>query len=374
MPKKKPYKKRSTKGSISHASNRGEKCWRASVSVGGKKQYLGYYYSYQEADEALVEYYADPSVFTKSMKFSGIYDGWYAEYLEKEVRRHSRKEGRPVDPYDIEKNSTFTNHKAAYAAFAELHNLKFVDINKRMVEKEIRKKNPPMQRKLKVLIRFLAEYALNEEIIDGSRCYELRNVKIETPERSEKHYPFSQKELDLLWDNSSDPYIQFILMGIYSGTRPGELLSLKKSDVQLDKNCFWIHKGKTASARRVVPIHEKTKPFFESWMNLNNSEFLITRYDGKQMKYKVDYNSFLDTYWNKKLEELGILHYVRENGDEAVHLPHDMRVTFSTRWADQGLNEIYRQKIQGHSTGSVGIDIYTQPFIESLVNELNKLK
>ncbi|MBR4766974.1 MAG: hypothetical protein IK085_09465, partial [Clostridia bacterium] len=68
------------------------------------------------------------------------------------------------------------------------------------------------------------------------------------------------------------------------------------------------------------------------------------------------------------------LHYIRENDEESIHRPHDMRVTFATRWADQGLNEVYRQKIQGHSTGSVGIDIYTQPFIESLVNELNKLK
>ena len=44
-----------------------------------------------------------------------------------------------------------------------------------------------------------------------------------------------------------------------------------------------------------------------------------------------------------------------------------------TRWADQGLNEIFRKKIQGHSAGSVGIDIYAQPFIGTPANELNKL-
>lgn len=92
------------------------------------------------------------------------------------------------------------------------------------------------------------------------------------------------------------------------------------------------------------------------------------------MRFDSDYNGFLVTYWDKKLDELGILHYTRENGDRAIHRPHDMRVTFATRWADQGLNEIYRKRIQGHSSGSVGIDIYTQPFIESLCNEANKLK
>ena len=231
-----------------------------------------------------------------------------------------------------------------------------------------------MQRKLKVLIRFLAEYALEEEIINGSRFYELQNVKIESSEKSEKHYPFSQEEIDKLWDASKDRYIQFILMGIYSGVRPGELASLKKKDVQLDKNCFWIQRGKNANARRAVPIHKKTKPFFEKWMKFNDSEYLITRYDGMPMRFDTDYAGFLETYWNKKLDEIGILEYVRENGDEAIHKPHDIRVTFATRWADQGLNEIYRNKIQGHSAGNVGIDIYTQPFIESLGKELNKLK
>lgn len=85
-----------------------------------------------------------------------------------------------------------------------------------------------MQRKLKILIRFLAEYALDEEIINGSRFYELQNVKTEAADKSEKHYPFSQTELDILWENSKDRYIQAILMGIYSGVRPGELAKLKK--------------------------------------------------------------------------------------------------------------------------------------------------
>ena len=92
------------------------------------------------------------------------------------------------------------------------------------------------------------------------------------------------------------------------------------------------------------------------------------------MRMESDYAGFLDTYWDKKLDELGILHYVRENGEESIHRPHDMRVTFATRWADQGLNEIFRKKIQGHSAGSVGIDVYTQPFIGTLANELNKLE
>ncbi|MBQ8944357.1 MAG: site-specific integrase [Clostridia bacterium] len=374
MPKKSKYQRKSTRGSITHASGRGEKCWKAAITEDGKKKHLGWFASEQEADEAILAYIDNPGNFPCNKTFKQVYNEWYNKYLIKEVKRHSRKEGRLVDSNELVKNSTFSNHKAAFNAFECLHKKKFIEITKKMVEEEIYKKNPPMQRKLKVLIRFLAEYALDEEIIDGSRFYELQNVKTESLEKSEKHYPFSQAELDALWANSGDRYIQVILMGIYSGVRPGELMKLKKTDVQLEKNCFWIHKGKNYNARRAVPIHKRTKKFFDEWMNLNDSDYLITRIDGSPMKLENDYNGYLDSYWDKKLDKLGILHYIRENGDESIHRPHDMRVTFSTRWADQGLNEVYRQKIQGHSSGSVGIDVYTQPFIESLVIELNKLK
>ncbi len=340
----------------------------------GHKKYLGWFYTEEEADNAILEYQNNPKSRLNNATFEKVYEMWYNEYLEKEVARHSRRLGYEADAYDIEKNSTFTNHRAAYKAFSEIHKMKFTDISKRVVEKEIKKKNPPMQRKLKILIRFLSEFALDEEIINGSRFYELQNVRTESCDISEKHYPFSQAEIDILWNASKNRYIQFILMGIYSGVRPGELAKLKKCDVQLEKNCFWIQKGKNANARRAVPIHYKTKPFFEKWMNLNDSDYLITRLDGTPMRFDADYNGFLATYWDKPLNELGILHYVRQNGDKSIHRPHDIRVTFATRWADQGLNEIYRKKIQGHSSGSVGIDIYTQPFIESLCNELNKLK
>lgn len=374
MPKKSKYKRKSKQGSITHASGRGDKCWRASVTVMGRKKHLGWYETEQDADLALLEYEINPKFILSNLTFEKVYDMWYEDYLEKEVRRHSRIEGRQVSPEELEKNSTFSNHRAAFKGFEQIHKMKFVEVTKRIAEKEIHKKNPPMQRKLKILIRFMAEYALDEEIIDGARFYELQNVRIESSEKSEKHYPFSQDEIDVLWKNSGDRYIQFILMGIYSGVRPGELLRLKKADVQLEKNCFWIQRGKNRNARRAVPIHKKTKKFFEKWMKLNDSEYLITRIDGTPMRMESDYAGFLDTYWDKKLDELGILHYVRENGEESIHRPHDMRVTFATRWADQGLNEIFRKKIQGHSAGSVGIDVYTQPFIGTLANELNKLE
>lgn len=108
-------------------------------------------------------------------------------------------------------------------------------------------------------------------------------------------------------------------------------------------------------------------------MTHNDSDYLITRLDGKPINTKTGYEDFLNTYWIPKLKSIGIYHYIRENGDEAVHLPHDMRVTFATMWAEKGLDQTIRKKIQGHSTGDVGIDVYTKPFFSTLLKEINKL-
>ena len=187
---------------------------------------------------------------------------------------------------DVEANQTFRSHRAAYNNLKELHNKNFCQLKIKEVETEIKKKNQPMQRKMKVLMHFLLDYALREEVVDGAKYNELYAVKIDSAEKSEKHYPFSQEEIDKLWKVAdNDIYIQFILMCIYCGCRCGDMAKVLKADVQLEKNCFWIQKGKTASARRAVPIHKKTKKFFENWLNKNDAEYLITRLDGKPMRF-----------------------------------------------------------------------------------------
>ncbi len=342
---------------------------RKKYKVTYKGKYVGRYSTKAEAEEALLKHIHSPEFEPDKSTFEDVYNAWYQEHLNEEAKKKSKTND------EIEASNAFRGHRASFNAFESLHKRQFCTLKIKELETTIKKKNPPTQKKMKALIRFLIKHALNEEIIEGSKYYELGALKIDSQIKSEKHYPFSQEEIDKLWDSADDDvYLQLILMCIYCGCRYGEIVKVKKSDVQLDKNCFWIQKGKTASARRAVPIHKKTKRFFESWMKRNKSEYLITRLDGKPMRFSSNYTDFLESYWIPKLKEIGIYEYTRENGDSAVHLPHDVRVTFSTRWADQKLDQTLRQKIQGHSSGDVGIDTYTKPFIESLVEEANKLK
>lgn len=342
---------------------------RKKYKVTYKGEYVGRYNTKAEAEEALYNYIHRPEIEPSSATFKDVYEDWYTNQLSKIATE--KKE----DPFDVEKTSAFKGYRAAYNNFAALHNKKYVDLKIKDFDVEMQKKNHAMQRKMKTLLEMMNYYAHYHEIIDAAQYYSFSSLKLGKKEtKSEKHYPFSQNEIDKLWKAADDSFIEFILMCIYCGCRCGEMVKVKKSDVHLDKNCFWIQKGKNASARRAVPIHKRTKAFFEKWMKAGDSEYLIVRKEGKPFNLTDQYSSFLEDYWDPKLESLGILHYIRENGDEAKHLPHDVRVTFSTRWSDQNLNQVKRSKIQGHSTGDVGIDTYTKPFIDSLLKELNKLK
>lgn len=374
MPKKRKYIRKSHIGSIRYVKGR-TKPYRATATVSGKFHNFGYFFTEEEADKVLLEFEQNPNGFIKKKTLKGVYELWLQKRINEEIIKKRRKGDLNTEEYDIVRTSTFKNYDAAFKALSDIHNIQFIDITIKTAEAEIHKKNPPMQKKARSLLVMLCKFAVRENITTGSQLEELKLIENDEIDTSLKHFPFSQEEINILWNNSDNRYVQLILMGIYCGARPGELLKLKKSDVHIDENYFFITKAKNENSVRAVPIHKKVKSFYEEWLNNNSSsEYLITKLNGEKFDTDHDYNTFLISYWNKTLQSLGILEYTRLDGQVCKHKPHDIRTTFATRWAEQGLNPIYADKIKGHSTGKISIDTYTKPFINSLVKELNKLK
>jgi integrase len=161
-------------------------------------------------------------------------------------------------------------------------------------------------------------------------------------------------------------------MLIYSGVRPGELFALKKTNVNLTEESFNVIEGKNNNAIRKVPIHKKTLPFFNHWMQ-KDGEFLITQLNGKRINFDTNHKQYTETYWEPILSEIGILQYKTENGETKNHLPHDTRHTFTSMWREKKLDEAFRRRIQGHSGKGIGEQVYTHLDFETLKAELNKL-
>ena len=95
------------------------------------------------------------------------------------------------------------------------------------------------------------------------------------------HTRFTDKEIALLWEilwaiNNVD----IVLIYIYTGCRPVELLDIKSEDVHLDER-YMIGGVKTeAGKNRIIPIHKAIVPLVEYRLEQNRS-YLITNKYGK---------------------------------------------------------------------------------------------
>ena len=101
------------------------------------------------------------------------------------------------------------------------------------------------------LIKNLYKYALAREL-----CTKNYGAYIEAPPvRTEEHHQdFTDRELDILWENRHDPVVKMVLVMCYSGFRLGAFPAI---ETHLDEEIPYFKGGvKTQAGRnRIVPIH-----------------------------------------------------------------------------------------------------------------------
>lgn len=355
-------------GNISKLSGKRRNPWRARKTVGWefdektkklKQTYIniGYYPTRQAALQALSDYNTNPyDLQANKITFAEVYEKW-SERKFSEISQ-----------------SNISGYRASYKMCAAIYDVKFSELKLTHLQGIVDNsgKNYPALKKLKILFNQLFDYAVMHRIIPKDN-HIVEYVDIGKAVKSTKHYRFSDAEVEALWRwSSKNEYVQLILMLIYSGVRPGELFATKCSSVNLEERYFTVEKGKNENAARKVPIHDRTFPFFEHWMNKGN-EYLITNLSGGIFNFDTNHSSYVDTYFTPVLMDIGILQYTNEKGEIAEHLPDDTRHTFTTMWKEKKLDESMRRKIQGHSGKGIGEIVYTHFEMEKLKEELNKL-
>lgn len=310
-----------------------------------KYEYLGYFKTRADAMLALADYNNDPYDLTRSkITFEEIYDKWSAQ------------------KYEEISQSNINGYKAAYNLCESLYDMKFIDIKLSHLQKvvDISGKNYPTLRKLKVLFKQLFDYAVMHEIISKDRhIVEYVSIKNAGNPNAYNRKPFSKSEIKKVWKwKDSSEYIQVVLMLIYSGCRIGELLDLKKENVNLEEKWFDVIASKTKSGIRKVPIANKVLPFFEYWMKKNNCKYLISTTEGNHFLYR----NYYDSYWVPLIKQIGM-----------EHKPHDTRHTCVSLLTMAGVDERIIKKIVGHKGQGVTQQVYTHIEIQELIDAINKI-
>ena len=317
---------------------------------------IGYYETRQDAIQALAEYNKNPYDIKPNVTFTEVYSKWSERKFE-EVSR-----------------SNVNGYKAAYNLCSALYNMRFVDIKLSHLQGMVDSsgKNYPTLKKLKSMLSQVYDYAVMNDIIPKDK-HIIEYLDIGTPQKSNKHFRFTDKEINTMWSwSKNNEYIQVMLMLIYTGVRPGELFNTKKSNVDMKERFFYIKKGKNNNAIRKVPIPDKVYPFFEHWMK-KDSEYLICQLNGREFRFDTNHGQYTDSYWKPLLLDMGILNYVNDQGESMEHTPDDTRHTFTTMWKEKKLDEAMRRKIQGHSGKGIGEIVYTHFELLKLREEMNKL-
>jgi integrase len=335
-------------GSVHKLSGNRRNPWRVRKTIGwdeeGKQLYqtIGYYKSRQLAIQALAEYNANPyDLKTDSITFSEVYEKWNEEHFKNIVP------------------SAIRTWRSAYNYCKPLYNMRFKDIKVINLEETIKNADvgDNTKARMKSMFNLIYRYALKHEICDKDYAALCNSVKKSKPQI--ERIPFSNDEIKILWDNKDFPFVNMILIGIYSGWRPQELAILKTTDIDLENKTMRGGLKTDAGKNRMVPIHSKILPLIENCYDKNN-EYLFNDQNGQQGNF-MTYDKYRLRYKNA-MEKLNM-----------NHKPHDTRHTFITLAKEYNINEYILKLIVGHSIEDITEKVYTHRTIEQLKEEIEKI-
>lgn len=327
-----------------------------------KRKYIAYFTDQKRALEYLTEYNSG-AIVKEHEKYSDI--PTFAELYDKWKKYRKGLKNNPSQ-------SCWKNYEIAFNLFSSLHDKKIISIRANDLQECISvnsAKSKTTIGNMRAVIRGMWNYAILNEFTEKDITQHL--VFDSTYNGEPIHTRFTDKEIAALWDAlGTINNVDIVLIYIYTGTRPSELLDIKSKDVHLEEK-YMIGGEKTEAGRnRIIPLHNEILPLIKYRLD-QNREYLITNKYGNHYTRAVYHNS----NWNTVMSRM-----------KMNHAPHDGRYTFSSLADQVSMNETCRKIIMGHAlsnkngtafktggTSDVTQDVYTEKTLEQLLEAVNKL-
>ena len=161
---------------------------------------------------------------------------------------------------------------------------------------------------------------------------------------------FTRQQINKLWMIDT-LYSHMILILLYTGLRIGELLNLRKQDINKRSSFLIVRHAKTkAGEGRIIPIHHRIMPLIEQ-LYIDTDEYLFT----------ISYTTFRKHFQNI-MKQLNCKHTI-----------HDTRHTFASLLDSVAPPNALRSLL-GHKQGDITTRVYTHKTIRELRRTVELLK
>lgn len=205
---------------------------------------------------------------------------------------------------------------------------------------------------IKNLLSHCYKLAIRDDYTDKNRA---QYIQIGSPHTAEREI-FTEQEIAVLWsDYRSSPstIVAEMLTMLYTGIRPGELMTIKKENVHTDEH-YMTGSIKTEKGRnRKIILPDKLLPVL-SWLMEQSSSDRIAEHSTRARFYKA---------WNDKRPALGLREELT---------PYCCRHTYVTRLTALKVSPAMLQELAGHEDYDTTLD-YTHLSIADRLAEVNRL-
>ena len=327
-------------GTVYKMSGKRRNKWRAVKTVGWdengkqKRVTIGYFFEKKDGMDALAKYVYNPNA---KLTIKDVYEMWNKTHFTK-VSENSK---RSID-------SRYRTH------ISKIEDMHISEIKLQHLQdffNDIKSSSNTML-SIKAVLNMIFEYAVKNDFITKNI---VKYVEFGKHKNVYEKKEFTEEEIQILWNNIDVPYVDTLLILIYTGMRVMEMLNLKVKDIDIKKKYIFISKSKTSSGIRHIPIHNKILPLIIRRME--NQEYLIS-YKNKPYTYQTYKRNFIDT-----LQYLGIQR----------HTPHECRHTTATLLSNAGANQISIAKIMGHTDYKMTAAMYTHKSENELQKAMSSL-
>lgn len=202
-------------------------------------------------------------------------------------------------------------------------------------------------KKVRTLLNQLFNYAI---IKDYPITNYAQHLNIGPNRPTIKRRVFTRQQINKLWAIDAS-YSRMILILLYTGLRIGELLNLRRQDINRRSSYLIVRHAKTkAGEGRIIPLHHRITPLIEQVYNAADNYL-----------FPISYTSFRK-HFHEIMKQLNCKHTI-----------HDTRHTFASLLdAVAPPNDL--RSLLGHKQGDITTRVYTHKTIRELRKTIELLK